>query len=938
MKRILVAIQSLWLLAAGSSVYADTILMFVAHEQTYYSEYIVMKEALEAAGYVVDVRSATTSDFSIYMTPYDDLQNAANNLDGSSYAEFQSQFLGLFGVDWKASNNSIPDFAIVKGSLLDVEKMDDYVGMVVVGGTGSLSYRVDGDYVAQGDGERLVSAQIVQQTSEHLNALAVEAMVQGKPVMAQCHGASLPAFWRIPNTSGSNYEALGYSLLKGEISAGYPESITSQTLANLDVTYRPEDRVTISSPHSTLEGGEAGAYKIITTRDWFPQTVAHAARTFLNVLETHPNRVKKNADVSTLLIHGGAIDPEDCGADNKENDVPCNHGLGENLPADYRDLISLLNDEDAIDGLSIVADHIHLEAEESSLPFDPTDEEEILTYLSDYEVVVFFKHWSTYLTDEMLQAIVTFADQGGGVIGLHHALYNDEHEGQNKDILVTELFGAQSALPDWAANLTNFDMYATDHGHFISSYLIEYDEVSTHPQSWGLDPLASAVNHAYSTLPFVNVYDELYVDFSYTGDIPVGRGLNRLTPLFSNNALPPHGEESQTRQTGFTHQYDGDEDGVYGKVAYISLGERKDNMKSASTYGQMIRNAVVWAKTDQEAPEPEKMEQTISIESIEGKLVNDIPFELVASTNSGLDLSYAVVSGPATNDGPMITLTGETGTVILEVTQVGNEDFLSASESVYFNVTDPAKQSQTITFDTPADRTYGDAPFFIEVSSSSGLDVDVIILSGSAMLDDNMVTMTGAGTVVILASQSGNDTYNPATSVERSFEVGKAEQIITFTPINDMPMFADPVSLEAESSSGLEVSFEVEGPAAISESKLTLEGTAGTVKVTAVQSGNENYHAASVQQSFEAEFVLDVRSQLERWIVYPNPSGNLIQIESNSFGEARIELYSLGGELIHAKRIESRGVFDLQAFQEGLYFLRVIEKENTTTTKILIQR
>src|SRR5690606_1723101 len=34
------------------------ILMFVSHEDTYHSEYIVMRKALEAAGYTVDIRSS----------------------------------------------------------------------------------------------------------------------------------------------------------------------------------------------------------------------------------------------------------------------------------------------------------------------------------------------------------------------------------------------------------------------------------------------------------------------------------------------------------------------------------------------------------------------------------------------------------------------------------------------------------------------------------------------------------------------------------------------------------------------------------------------------------------------------------------------------------------------------------------------------------------
>ncbi|MEO9967522.1 MAG: ThuA domain-containing protein [Reichenbachiella sp.] len=920
---------------SSTTAFAETVLMFVAHEQTYYSEYIVMKEALEAAGYTVDVRSASTMDFSMYMSPYNDLIHTANDLSGSSYSEFQQQFLSLFGESWDESNNSILSLGETTGRLLAVESMDDYVGLVVVGGTGSLAYRVDGDYDAQGEEERNVSATTVQQTAEHLNDLAVEALLNGKPVMAQCHGASLAAFWRVPDTTDPN-EVLGFSLLKGEISAGYPETETGTTLSDLDVTYRPNDRVTISSPHSSLDDGYAGTNRILTTRDWYPQTVAHAARTFLNILETYPDDEKKESTVATLVIHGGPLDPDDCGPGNKDNDVPCNHGDGDNLPADYVDLMSVLDANELADDFSIAAEDLDLSDEE--LPFDPNDEEEVLSYLSDYKVVVFFKHWSNYLTDEMLQAIVTFADQGGGVIGLHHALYNDMHEGQNKDVLVTELFGAQSTLNGWAANLTNFGLYATDHGHFISSYLIGYDDVSVHPEVWDSDPLPSHANTPYSTLPYISVYDELYINFDYTGDIPIGRGVNTLTPLFSNSANPPQGETSQSRPTGFTHIYDGNEDGTMGKVVYMALGERKENVNRNSTYAQMIRNAVLWSAGEPVIEPVAPIEQEITFESVEDKYIDDDPFDLVASTTSELDLVYEVTSGPATVSQQTVTLTGITGVVDIEISQAGNDDYLPASTSLSFNVMDVNKSAQTITFDPPENLTFGDDPLLLGASSSSGLDVNLTVVSGPATLDDLVLTLTGAGTVVLRATQAGDETFNPAPQLDRSVLIEKAEQEITFEPISDLPMTSAPFQLVAEASSGLEVSFSVDGPAVLDLTTLTLESF-GTVTVTATQSGNENYKSAESEQSFESEFVLGIGDEMSKWRIYPNPSNEYIELNGPRDVITHLEFYQLSGALVLSKNISGYEKIIVRSFKPGLYLLRIIEdNQEITTTKILVTR
>ncbi len=131
--------------------------------------------------------------------------------------------------------------------------MSNYDALVMPGGTGAQAYRVDGSYSSQGADSREISAATVQAVAEKLNELAIDALMNGKPVMAQCHGASLPAYWRIPGTSGLGEEAIGYSLLKDGFATGYPEPATATTLSDLDITHKADDRVTISSPPSRPE-------------------------------------------------------------------------------------------------------------------------------------------------------------------------------------------------------------------------------------------------------------------------------------------------------------------------------------------------------------------------------------------------------------------------------------------------------------------------------------------------------------------------------------------------------------------------------------------------------------------------------------------------------------------------------------------------------------
>ena len=83
------------------------------------------------------------------------------------------------------------------------------------------------------------------------------------------------------------------------------------------------------------------------------------------------------------------------------------------------------------------------------------------------------------------------------------------------------------------------------------------------------------------------------------------------------------------------------------------------------------------------------------------------------------------------------------------------------------------KASQTITFDTLATKTFGDADFTVSATASSGLAVS-LAASGNCTLSGSTVHITGAGACTINASQGGNANYNAAPNVSQSFTVNKA--------------------------------------------------------------------------------------------------------------------------------------------------------------------
>ena len=83
--------------------------------------------------------------------------------------------------------------------------------------------------------------------------------------------------------------------------------------------------------------------------------------------------------------------------------------------------------------------------------------------------------------------------------------------------------------------------------------------------------------------------------------------------------------------------------------------------------------------------------QSISFPPVGTKLTSDPPFSLSATATSGLPISYSVISGPATVNGDILTLTGTPGTVVVQADQAGNGTYDPAAPvSTSFSVVDPA--------------------------------------------------------------------------------------------------------------------------------------------------------------------------------------------------------------------------------------------------------
>ncbi len=109
---------------------------------------------------------------------------------------------------------------------------------------------------------------------------------------------------------------------------------------------------------------------------------------------------------------------------------------------------------------------------------------------------------------------------------------------------------------------------------------------------------------------------------------------------------------------------------------------------------------------------------------------------------------------------------------------------------------------QSITFSSLASKTYGAKPFTVAATASSGLPVTFTAGPSSVCtVSGSVVTIKGAGTCTVVASQVGDNDYLAATPVPQSFTVVRAK--LTVTANNRTLLYGQPVPVLGYSVTGL---------------------------------------------------------------------------------------------------------------------------------------
>jgi hypothetical protein len=287
-----------------------------------------------------------------------------------------------------------------------------------------------------------------------------------------------------------------------------------------------------------------------------------------------------------------------------------------------------------------------------------------------------------------------------------------------------------------------------------------------------------------------------------------------------------------------------------------------------------------------------KAAQSITFGSLGGKTFGNAPFTVTASASSGLAVAFtSATTAVCTTSGSTVTIV-TAGTCTINANQGGNGLYLAASQvQQSFSI---AKANQTITFGVPANRTFGDVPFAVTATSTSGLTVTVTSSTPAVCtVSGTTVTIVTAGSCSMTASQTGDGNYNAAASVgPLTTTIAKANQTITFNPTTPANI-ATSATLAATSTSGLTVTLTTTSAATI----CTITGGTtvnyigpGNCVINANQAGNTSYNAAAqVQQTVvvQAPFVITGKTDA-------SPQ-NSTRIQGTGTPGATVTIYICGG-------------------------------------------
>lgn len=297
-----------------------------------------------------------------------------------------------------------------------------------------------------------------------------------------------------------------------------------------------------------------------------------------------------------------------------------------------------------------------------------------------------------------------------------------------------------------------------------------------------------------------------------------------------------------------------------GNVIIRAVQEAIDNYLAGEVYDTLVVTTL--------------LEQTIDFQTLAPLLVTTVSEDLRATASSGLPVSY-ISSNPAvaTVSGNLILVVGW-GETVITASQEGNGMYLPAPSVE--QVLTINRVLQAVTFDALEDKIFN-VDFFFELLATATSGLDITYTSSDpdvARIEGNVVSVTGPGTSIITATQSGNEIYAPAV----------AQQLLTVLP-------------QPDSTSGMRKGANEKSEPQVSNSLEEIEKT-----------------------------------------VYPNPTDGFVYVRTSTESIRQIILFNSRGQNLGTQKFEYVDAttikLNLSMLPAGIYFMKASDDIRMYTFKV----
>jgi len=300
-----------------------------------------------------------------------------------------------------------------------------------------------------------------------------------------------------------------------------------------------------------------------------------------------------------------------------------------------------------------------------------------------------------------------------------------------------------------------------------------------------------------------------------------------------------------------------------GTTQIIATQEATPNFNSGTTYTPFKVNKATPMISDFTIPEKTYGDAAFTITPP----ISDSPGSFIYTSS---DNSVATIFGNT------IIIIGAGSSTIIAI-QLETQNYTSGTIPAIFQVN---KADPIISDFTIPEKTYGDPDFTITppISTSPGSFIYTSSDDLVATISENIVTITGAGTVEITATQQETNNYNSGTT-HTPFKVNKAVPTITNFIIpektigGDIPVIPFTITAPTSDSPGLFIYTSSDTSVAeITENTITIIA-AGTSIITAIQQETNNYISGTITTEFIVIQLINSPEGLKNFMDTPAPYG-----------------------------------------------------------------